>query len=140
MDAANRRDVKILNAMPENLPQVEADFDKISWVLNNLISNALKYTESGDTVTILADAGADSVTVSVRDTGSGIYPEYIEHIFDKFYQANDGQIEARGTGLGLYVAREIVQAHKGEISVSSKPGEGSIFSFTLPVAGEGKEQ
>jgi PAS domain S-box-containing protein len=134
LEPADRKGVRIRKELPEELPPVTADFDKISWVVNNLISNALKYSKAGDTVVVRACPGPDRVVVSVEDTGPGIAPEHIDHIFDRFFQVKGGEIEARGTGLGLYVAREIVRAHRGEIHVTSKPGEGSIFSFTLPVA------
>ncbi len=131
-NVATRKGVRLIIEPVNKLPPVYADFDKISWVLNNLINNALKYTAAGDTVTIGAKLELPDVQVYVRDTGTGILPEYIGHVFDKFYQVKGGELEVRGTGLGLYVSREIVRAHHGEIWVSSKPGEGSIFTFTLP--------
>jgi signal transduction histidine kinase len=134
IEIAARRGIHLLTELAEELPLVEADFDKISWVVNNLINNALKYTDSGDSVTISTRGYMNAVCVSVKDTGIGILPEYIDHVFDKFFQVKGREIEVRGTGLGLYVSREIVNAHKGEIRVTSKPGEGSTFTFTLPVS------
>jgi PAS domain S-box-containing protein len=130
---AARKGVQLSIEQTNKLPPVHADFDKITWVLNNLINNALKYTAAGDTVTVGARLELPDVQIYVKDTGTGIMPEYIGHVFDKFYQVKGGELEVRGTGLGLYVSREIVRAHNGEIWVSSKPGEGSIFTFTLPV-------
>ena len=133
-EGAVRRSIHLVTELTEELPLVEADFDKISWVVNNLISNALKYTDEGDTVKVSTRVDLNSVNISVTDTGTGILPEYLDHVFDKFYQVKGRDIEVRGTGLGLYAAREIVNAHKGEIWVNSKPGAGSIFEFTLPVS------
>lgn len=132
-NTASKKGIRVIIEKMDKLPPVYADFDKMNWVLNNLINNALKYTAAGDTVTIGAKLELPGVQIYVKDTGTGILPEYIGHVFDKFYQVKGGEIEVRGTGLGLYVSREIVRAHNGEIWVSSKPGEGSIFTFTLPV-------
>ena len=134
IEIAARRGIHLVVELTEELPLVEADFDKISWVVNNLISNALKYTETGDNVTVSARAELHVVRISVKDTGTGILPEYIDHVFDKFFQVKGRDIEVRGTGLGLYVAKEIVNAHKGKIWVTSKPGAGSTFEFILPVS------
>ena len=132
-DMAARRGVRMTVDIPEKLPPVVADAEKISWVVNNLIGNALKYTDAGDDISVSAEMDGQSVRIAVMDTGTGIMPEYIDHIFDKFYQARGGEGEARGMGLGLYAAREIVHAHGGGIWVESEPGAGSTFTFTLPL-------
>lgn len=134
VEIAARRGIQLVTELEDELPLVDADFEKIIWVMNNLIINALKYTNSGDLVTIGAKADKYTVFISVKDTGTGILPEYIDHIFDKFVQVKGRDIEVRGTGLGLFVAREIVNAHKGEIWVNSKLDAGSTFTFTLPVS------
>lgn len=130
---ATRKGVHLVMEQTNELPPVYADFDKINWVLNNLINNALKFTAAGDTVTIGAILEQPDVQIFVKDTGTGILPENIGHVFDRFYQVKGGEVEERGTGLGLYVSKEIVRAHDGEIWVSSKPGEGSTFIFTIPI-------
>ncbi len=122
----------------EEISQVFADFEKITWVLNNLISNALKYTNPGDRISVSAQEKGDMIYVTVRDTGTGIPKEYLEKIFEKFVQVNDGDMEFRGTGLGLAVVREIMEAHHGEIWCESELDLGSSFTFTLNIAG--KEQ
>lgn len=132
-ETAQRENVTITNDVDENLAPVYADFERVSWVMNNLLSNALKYTKSGDFITISAKANGDFIEISVKDTGDGIPAEYLDRIFDKFVQVNGHDIEARGTGLGLAVAKEIVSAHRGEISVESELDVGSTFKFTLPV-------
>jgi NtrC-family two-component system sensor histidine kinase KinB len=113
-------------------PRVRADANKITWVLTNLVSNALRYVSKGGHIALMARRIGPHVHVSVRDDGPGIPPEYQSRIFQKFVQI-EGQ-EAGGTGLGLAICREIVRAHGGAIWVESSPGQGSIFTFTLPVA------
>lgn len=118
----------------DNLPYVKADFEKITWVINNLITNALKFTKAGDSIFISAFKTQDKMCVSVKDTGIGIPEEYKEKIFDKFVQVKDSEAANKGTGLGLAIAKEIIEAHGGEIWCESKLGEGSKFIFTLPLA------
>lgn len=121
------------NCEEEN-SHVIADFEKITWVLNNLISNALKYTNAGDEISVSAIEKADMMYITVKDTGMGIPEEYIDKIFEKFVQVKDGDIEIRGTGLGLAVVKEIIEAHQGEIWCESQLDLGSSFIFTLNIA------
>jgi PAS domain S-box-containing protein len=132
-ETAGRENVTIENDVEEDLPRVYADFERVTWVMNNLLSNALKYTRSGDFITISAKRKDNIIETSVKDTGDGIPPEYLDRIFDKFVQVKGHDIEARGTGLGLAVAKEIVTAHRGKISVESEMDAGSTFRFTLPL-------
>lgn len=132
-ETAGRENVVIENDVDENIPTVYADFERVKWVINNLLSNALKYTKSGDSITISAKRKGNIIETSVKDTGDGIPSEYLSRIFDKFVQVKGHDIEARGTGLGLAVAKEIVTAHGGKICVESEMDAGSIFRFTLPV-------
>lgn len=133
---AEQQDKTLYFKCEEDLPHVRADFEKITWVLNNLISNALKYTDAGDEIVVDAEAKANKVVISVKDTGRGIPEEYIPHIFEKFVQVKDGDFEVRGTGLGLAVVKEIIQAHSGEIWCESRLDVGSSFTFTLNMAGK----
>lgn len=135
---AEERGVSIRVDIPEALPQVNADPNKVTWVLNNLIANAVRYAEEGDDVQIQADEVGGTVHVSVRDEGAGIPYEYQSKIFDKFVQVDSDQATG-GTGLGLAIAQEIIHAHGGRIWVDSTPGAGSTFTFTLPVAGPPRE-
>lgn len=122
-----------LDAQPaEALPEVRADANKVTWVLTNLISNALRYVHEGGHIQLSAIRIGDHVHISVRDDGPGIPLEYQTKIFQKFVQV-EGQ-EGGGTGLGLAICKEIVRAHGGAIWVESTPGQGSTFTFTLPVA------
>jgi two-component system, NtrC family, sensor histidine kinase KinB len=117
--------------VPQNLPDVKADTNKITWVLTNLITNALRYTESGGSIRLWADRHGQYVHVSVGDNGSGIPLEVQSKIFDKFVQIKSDKALG-GSGLGLTICKEIVRAHGGTIWVDSTPGEGSTFTFTLP--------
>lgn len=135
---ANQNDVRLHYQCDDDLSPVIADFEKITWVLNNLLSNALKYTNAGDKIYISAIEKETMVYVTVKDTGVGIPEEYVDKIFDKFVQVKDGDFEVRGTGLGLAVVKEIIEAHKGTIWCESKLDVGSSFTFTLPVAGKEK--
>lgn len=135
---AEQHDVNLYFQCEDYLPSVVADFEKITWVLNNLISNALKYTNAGDEICVSAFKKADKVYVTVKDTGVGIPEEYLGKIFEKFVQVKDGDFEVRGTGLGLAVVKEIIEAHHGEIWCESKLDIGSSFTFTLNISA-GKE-
>lgn len=116
----------------DNLSNVKADFNKISWVFTNLIGNALRYLPDEKEGKIIIDAKetANKMLVSVADNGKGISEEYQQKIFEKFIQAKDNDNKG-GTGLGLAISKEIINAHGGEIWVNSKIGEGSTFYFTL---------
>lgn len=116
------------------LPPISADPDLIGRVMDNLISNALKYTLPDGQIRLGAQVEGTAVLVQVTDNGEGIAPEAAVHIFDKFYQVTgaDGQPLRRGTGLGLSFCKLVVEAHNGRIWVDSQPGKGSTFSFTLP--------
>jgi signal transduction histidine kinase len=122
--------VKIHTLLPGDLPEVWADTMRIGHVFANLLSNALKYTASGDTVTVAAQVGEEQVEFSVSDTGKGIPEQYLSRIFDPFFRV-PGQEADTGTGLGLSIVKEIIEAHGGTVTVKSKTGEGTTFSFTL---------
>jgi PAS domain S-box-containing protein len=116
------------------LPEVWVDADRVLQVLANLIGNAVKFTARG-TITVAASVGQDEVVVSVKDTGSGIAPEDVPHLFDRFWQARRARSD--GAGLGLAIARRLVELHGGRIGVESTLGAGSTFAFTLPLARHG---
>jgi len=121
---------------PESEVVVRADPERVGLVLSNLIANAVRHTPRGGTITIRAlDAGAVE-RFEVSDTGEGIPPEHQGRVFEKFYRVPGGR--SGGVGLGLYIAREIVQAHGGDMGVVSTPGRGSTFWFTLPQAQVGR--
>ncbi|HEX2927142.1 MAG TPA: ATP-binding protein [Ruminiclostridium sp.] len=137
---SEQQDKSLYFKCEENMPLVVADFEKITWVLNNLISNALKYTNAGDEISVTAALNKENMMcVTVKDTGLGVPKEYIDKIFEKFVQVKDADFEVRGTGLGLAVVREIIEAHQGHIWCESQLDLGSSFSFTLKIA-EGKKR
>jgi len=116
-----------------HLPDLWVDPDRIAQVLTNLLSNAIKFTSEG-TVTLTAKASAESIRVSVADTGMGIPPDELPMIFDKFYQVGDDTLVAeKGTGLGLAICKQIVEHYDGAIWVESTQGVGSVFFFELPL-------
>jgi NtrC-family two-component system sensor histidine kinase KinB len=115
-----------------DLPSIRADANKITWVLTNLVSNALRYVNTGGHIKLMAHRIGQHVHLSVRDDGPGIPPEYHSKIFEKFIQMKGR--EAGGTGLGLAICKEIVRAHGGAIWVESSSGKGSTFTFALPIA------
>lgn len=122
--------------VPEGLPEVMADPDKVEQVLTNLVENALKYTEGGVIRISGAEAG-DAVRVSVTDEGEGIPADLRQSIFDKFYRRPHAAFPAHpgptGSGLGLYICKGLIEAHGGRIWVEEAPGGGASFSFTLPL-------
>ncbi len=122
--------ISLKTAVPDDLPEVMADAARIVHVFDNLLSNALKHTAAGGSVTISAQADEKRVVFSVADTGTGIPQEYLNNIFDQFFRVPGQQAQA-GAGLGLAIAREIVEAHGGTITVESTVGEGSTFRVAL---------
>ena len=117
---------------------MQADSDKVERVLLNLLTNAIKFSPEGGTVTVKVQwtKAPPGVLISVTDQGSGIPPEHLDRVFDKFYRAGDDLVKkTKGVGLGLYICKSIVEHHGGRIWVESTPGEGSTFKFTLPQDG-----
>ena len=132
-EQSNMKNISLNYKPCDTLPKVNIDSEKVTWVVNNLISNALKFTKSGGAITIETFLKEDRMCISVADTGMGIPEEYRETIFDRFVQVKDEDNEYQGTGLGLAIAKEIVEAHGGEIWCESSPNKGSTFIFTLPI-------
>jgi len=133
--SATARGVELVTVVPETLPMVSIDHHRIGQVLRNLVGNALTHSGKGDSVTVAAVEIDDMVEVSVADTGEGIPPADLPHIFERFYRADKSRARATGGhGLGLTVSKGLVEAHGGTISVESEHGLGSRFTFTLPIA------
>lgn len=130
---AAERQISIPLQVPETLPTLIGDVDRLKQVMVNLVSNAVKYNREGGQVDIEVQVGEDELNVAVRDTGRGIAEEDLPHIFEKFYRVNDPEQQTKGTGLGLSITKHIVEAHGGTISVQSAKGQGSTFAFTLPL-------
>jgi len=125
-------DIRVENSA---LPAITGDGDRLAQVFTNLVDNALKFTPPGGSITLRAGQVDSSVQVEVADTGAGISPEALPHIFDRFYQADPSRPGGRkhGSGLGLAIVKEIVGAHGGKISVRSEAGTGSTFTISLPL-------
>jgi signal transduction histidine kinase len=123
-------------APTEPLPKVLADPERVTQIIINLISNSIKYNKPDGKIEVSVSADNKFVTVNVADTGIGIAPEHIGHLFEKFYRVHDDSAAAEkvGTGLGLYITKSIIELQGGKINVKSEVGKGSTFSFTLPVA------
>jgi signal transduction histidine kinase len=122
--------------MQEPLPHISGDPVRLNQVLMNLVSNAIKYNRQGGSITLAAWSEGGDVYLCVRDTGPGIPEDSIPHLFEKFYRVPGMKNVAEGTGLGLSIVYRIVQAHAGEITVTSEVGKGSQFTVRLPVDSE----
>jgi signal transduction histidine kinase len=120
--------------VPDDLPRVSADSDKLYQVLLNLVVNAIKYSPDGGPVTVTVGPVDGKLRFEVDDTGVGISPEHLPHVFERFYRASRGKGSATGTGLGLFVSKSLVEQMGGRIWAESEPGQGSSFYFELPVA------
>jgi signal transduction histidine kinase len=127
--AAKRR-IKLHTIPPEAGLVVRADSLRVSQIVGNLLGNAIKFTPENGSVTVRAVSDGDQVILQVTDTGPGISAADLEHLFDNFWQAQ--RSDHRGVGLGLAIAKGVVEAHGGRIWCESTPGRGSTFSFTLP--------
>ena len=127
--------VALASGVPADLPSVQADADRIIQVLINLLGNALRYTAEGGSVQVRAERQEHSVAFHVMDTGIGIAPEHLPHLFERFYRVDKARSRALGgSGIGLTIARAIVEAHDGHVWASSAgPGQGATFSLTLPI-------
>jgi signal transduction histidine kinase len=113
---------------------IQGDEIRLRQVLDNLVNNAIKYAPRGGDIVVGGEMDDRYITVYVRDSGVGIAEDELEHVFERFYRVNDAMSKkTKGTGLGLYLAKAIVEAHGGTIRVKSKPGLGSTFYFTLPL-------
>jgi signal transduction histidine kinase/DNA-binding response OmpR family regulator len=133
--AAQQADLILKAEVAANLPLLAGDVTHLRRVLDNLLSNALKFTPAGGCITVRLAQHDANLVLQVADTGAGIPPDQLARVFDRFYQVN-GSMRRRygGTGLGLALVKEVVQAHGGEVSVESVEGQGSTFRVTLPVA------
>jgi two-component system phosphate regulon sensor histidine kinase PhoR len=127
--------VKLEVATADGLPRVSADLDKVRQVLVNLVENAIKYSPDGGRVQVGVHAHDDLVRFHVRDEGLGVSPDEQERIFEKFYRADPQMVRGvGGTGLGLYICKELIDRMEGRIWVESNGGKGSTFLFELPTA------
>ena len=135
---AEVKEVVVNEEIANDLPLVEFDRTRISQVVGNLLENAIRHTPSGGEIKVSAELeGASKVSVTIADNGEGIPPEYLRHVFDRFYRTDPSRARSTGgTGLGLTIARQLVQAHGGTIRAESTKGEGSRLIFDLPLRRE----
>lgn len=141
MPQANKKQIVISTDIYYPLPKVDIDPVRINQVLNNLISNSLKFTPVNGKIIVSAKAGDGFITISVSDNGIGIAESDQKDLFSKYYQirTTPHQLAKKGTGLGLFIIKGIVEAHGGSVGVNSKPGQGTTIHFTLPFVGNKPE-
>lgn len=128
---AKDKEIIILNTSDKNLPEIDADLEKTTWILNNFLTNAIKYSYVNSTIEIKAFRQNGNVTFSVKDYGPGIDAAYIPRLFERYFQVPGSK--EKGTGLGLAISKEFVEAQQGQIWVDSEVGKGSAFNFRLPI-------
>jgi len=136
--AAQENGVSLTSELPEGLPAVLGDAQRLSQVLSNLLSNALRHTPQGGQIAVVArQVDGEGVRIAVQDSGEGIPVDELPHVFERFYRTDHARSrDTGGSGLGLVIARSLVEAHGGRIWADSVEGEGSTFAFSLPVAAE----
>ncbi|HPH92128.1 MAG TPA: ATP-binding protein [Ferruginibacter sp.] len=134
LNAARNKNVSIKKDIAGNLPLINADEEKLIWVLNNFLTNAIKHSYESGTIEISVKQADATIVFSVKDNGKGIEEKYLPRLFDRYFKV-PGTSEKSGTGLGLAISKEFIEAHGGKIDVVSSFGGGSTFSFTLPVNG-----
>ena len=133
---ARDKNITLSENIPEQLPEMEVDGERLRQVIINLLGNAVKFSDPGGSVSIKVEKQKDQLLFQVSDRGIGIPEEAKAHLFERFYRA-EGEMVRGGTGLGLYISKQIIEAHGGRIWADSKLGKGSTFSFTLPLNGKG---
>ena len=139
MPQAQQSGTRLVLQMPDELPSLYGDGDRLAQVFTNLVDNALKFTPPNGTIALRAIQLSNEICVSVTDSGPGISPDALPRVFDRFYQADSSRKGGKkhGAGLGLAIAREIVNAHGGRVTVQSPPNEGATFLVHLPISREG---
>jgi signal transduction histidine kinase len=132
--AAESAGIRITVSSPADLPPISGDARRLGQVLDNLLGNAIKFSPAGGEVNVTIVQHATRVTVSISDQGIGISATDLPRIWERFYQAEASATRRfAGSGLGLAIVKRIVEAHSGDVGVISSPGQGSTFSFTLPI-------
>jgi signal transduction histidine kinase len=133
--ARQREHVEMITDIPTDLPSARADAERLDQVLVNLLRNALRHTPPGGIVAVVASADETHVRIKVCDTGAGIPPDELPHVWERFYRGDDArELDTQGAGLGLALVKDLVEAMGGAVDVRSTPGEGSCFGVTLPHA------
>jgi signal transduction histidine kinase len=131
---AEKQGITVTVDASANLPRIDADPDRLTQVFGNLVTNALRHTPNGGTIAFRAEAAGNGVALMVSDTGEGIAPEDLPRVFDRFYRGDKARTTHGESGLGLAIAKSIVEMHGGTIAAESQPGQGTTMRVTLPVA------
>ena len=125
--------LRVYTCLINRIPEIALDYKRMAQVLTNIIGNAVKFTPQNGKISVRATADAENITIAVADTGIGMQEEELTNLFTEFYRIdNEINQNVKGTGLGLVLAKNIVQAHRGKMWVQSKVGSGTTFYFTLP--------
>lgn len=132
INAAKNKNIGIKKSMAENLPLINADEEKLVWVMNNFLTNAIKHSYENGKIEITVQQQAEKILFAVKDNGKGIEEKYLPRLFDRYFKV-PGTSEKSGTGLGLAISKEFIEAHGGTIGVESSFGSGSTFSFSVPL-------
>lgn len=132
VNAAKNKNIVIKKSMAENLPLINADEEKLVWVMNNFLTNAIKHSYENGKIEITVQQQAEKILFAVKDNGKGIEEKYLPRLFDRYFKV-PGTSEKSGTGLGLAISKEFIEAHGGTIGVESSFGSGSTFSFSVPL-------
>ena len=136
---ATRKNIEIVASTMDTLSHIRGDELSLSEAFVNILGNAIKYSRDGSRVTVDAEEGDNEIMILIKDTGIGISPEDLPHIFEGFYRGKDGQAMTEGHGIGLAVSRQIIEAHNGSITVESELGKGSTFVIRLPAVKPGAD-
>jgi PAS domain S-box-containing protein len=131
------KEITLKQEIPDDLPEIDADSGRLRQVIINLVGNAVKFSDPGGEVTVRAERRSQEMLFQVSDHGIGIPAESMPHLFERFYRAEDKMVRG-GAGLGLFISKQIIEAHGGRIWADSQPGKGSTFSFILPLNGKGE--
>jgi two-component system, OmpR family, sensor histidine kinase BaeS len=134
--AADSAGITLLSDLPETPVTVDADPDRLSQVLANLLANAIEHTPDGGTVTVAATSGHDHAVIEITDTGAGISTHHLPHIFERFYRADPARSRTLGSGIGLTISRAVIRGHGGDLTAAS-PGEGGGTTFTIDLPADG---
>jgi signal transduction histidine kinase len=130
---AEKKKVDLQHKSEPGLPEIDVDQERMVQVLGNLISNALRHTPEGGQITLAASRTPDAVLLSVADSGEGMPAEIVPKVFDRFYRGESSRLRQNGeTGLGLAIAKSIIETHGGSITVDSEIGKGTTFTISLP--------
>jgi len=133
----NKREIEVIFEKEENLPKIMLDFEKIKMAFGNIFENSLRYNSKGGKINILARKNEENIEIQIKDNGLGIPDKEKDKIGSRFFRGEKAiKVETEGSGLGIFIAKNIIESHGGKVWFDSKEGKGSVFYFTLPVKRE----